>query len=102
MTWLMLGQTSILFIWKQQVRASQNRYRPQSAMWDSQGFIKGLVFMPTGANIQLTCAKQSEKSQEQFYCKTVGAWLHVRASCKLFSPAESPPANKDLVWLERF
>ena len=98
----MLGQTSILFTWKQQVRASQNRYRPQSATWDSRGFMKGALFMPTGVNLQLTWEKQSEKSQQQFYCKTVGTWMHVRVNCKLFSLAESSPANKDLVWPEKF
>jgi len=62
---------------------------------------QGIIFMPTGANIQMTCAKQSEESQQQYYYKTVGTWLHVRANCKLFSPADISPANKDLVQLEK-
>ena len=42
---------------------------PHCGLWHSWGFIKGVIFVSTGcssANIQLTCGKQSEKSQQQF------------------------------------
>ena len=73
---------------------------PHCGLWHTWGLIKGVIFVSTGyssANIQLICAKQSGKSQQPFCYNTLGTWLHVRTSCKLFLPAEVSPQNKDLV-----
>ena len=40
----------------------KSRSALQSGIWHSRGFIKRVIFMPTGYRCKLTCAKQSERS----------------------------------------